>query len=121
MAAKVHAHAAARDMMRAPFGLCDRERLRELLAQVGFGMIRISVRAMNCRFPSPEEPLRRQMLSSPLAGPLGELSSGAMDALVADVDETLQPYVDDDGLAMTMECHAAKAFALPTAGWRLWT
>jgi hypothetical protein len=32
-----------------------------------------------------------------------------MDALIADVDETLQPYVDDDGLAMTMECHTAIA------------
>jgi SAM-dependent methyltransferase len=101
----------AGDMMRAPFGLGDRERLRAPLARAGFTTVRITVRALICRFPSPEELLRREMLSSPLAGPLGELAPAAMDALIADVDETLQPYVDDDGLAMTMECHTAIALA----------
>lgn len=99
----------AGDMMRAPFSLGDRERLRAPLARAGFAAVRIAVRALICRFPSPEELLRRQMLSSPLAGPLGELAPAAMDALIADVDETLQPYVDDDGLAMIMECHTAIA------------
>jgi len=110
----------AGDMLRLPFGFGDREQLRALLAQAGFQKIRIAIRALVCRFPSPQELLRRQMLSSPLGEALRDLTTGApatdpagqtpaMHALVVDVDETLRPYVDDHGLALPMECHVATA------------
>jgi ubiquinone/menaquinone biosynthesis C-methylase UbiE len=101
----------AGDIMRAPFGWGDREALRNDLSSGGFDQdrVRIVLASMISRFPSPTELLRQEMLSSPIAGPLGELDDQAFAALVADVEETMEPYCDDDGVAIPMEAHLAIA------------
>lgn len=100
---------AAGEVMRSPFGFGYRDSLRDVLAEAGFDHVRITVQAKVCRFPSPVELLRQEMLASPLGAPLGELETSAMDALIADLVDALDPYVDDDGLAMPMESHMALA------------
>jgi hypothetical protein len=97
------------------WGLGHRESLRALLMRGGFENVRITAAAMVCRFPSPVELLRQEMQTTPLAEPIGELDPPARDALVADLEATLDPYVDDGGLAMTMESHIAVASASPSA------
>jgi hypothetical protein len=62
-----------------------------------------------CRFPSVAEFLRYEVLASPLAEPVGRLDSEARDGLIADLDDVLAEYVDDDGLALPAESHVALA------------
>jgi hypothetical protein len=97
--------------MRSPFGWGDRQDLANLLTAAGFDQVRVVLDSRISRFPSPTELLRQEMLSSPLAEPLAELDTPAFGALVADVEETLAPYTDDDGLAIPMEAHLALATA----------
>jgi hypothetical protein len=40
---------------------------------------------------------------------LGRLDAEERHALVADLEDVLQPYVDDDGLALPIESHVALA------------
>jgi hypothetical protein len=64
-----------------------------------------------CRFPSVAEFLRYEVLASPLADPVGWLDAEERDALVADLEHVLEPYVDNDGLALPIESHVALATA----------
>lgn len=43
--------------------------------------------------------------------PVGRLDAEERDALVADLEHVLEPYVDDDGLALPIESHVALATA----------
>jgi hypothetical protein len=62
-----------------------------------------------CRFPSVAEFLRYEVLASPLAEPVGRLDPEARDALVADLEDLLAAYVDDDGLALPAESYVVLA------------
>jgi len=44
-----------------------------------------------------------------VAGTLAALDAAAEAALLTDMTTTLQPYTDDDGLAVPMEAHVAMA------------
>jgi hypothetical protein len=55
------------------------------------------------RFASPGEFLRQQVASSPLAGPIGELDAGHREALRCHLDQALEPWADDDGVAVPMQ------------------
>jgi SAM-dependent methyltransferase len=103
--------APAGDIMRSPFALGDRDELRALLSTGGLVRQRLLMHCRVSRFPSISEFLRHEMLASPLAGPLGQLDQAAFDALVADVTATLDPYVDDDGLAVPMASYLGVAQA----------
>jgi SAM-dependent methyltransferase len=102
-------HAGAGGIMRAPFAFGDREPLRSLLLGAGFDRVRIVIDVKLCRFPSVDEFLRFEVLASPLAEPVGRLDAEERDALVADLEDVLDPYVDDDGLALPIESHVALA------------
>ena len=102
-------HAGAGGIMRAPFAFGDRESLRRLLLGAGFDGVRIVIDVKVCRFPSVVEFLRYEVLASPLAEPVGRLDAEERDALVADLEAVLEPYVDDDGLALPIESHVALA------------
>jgi SAM-dependent methyltransferase len=104
-------HAGAGGIMRAPFAFGDRESLRRLLLVAGFDRVRIVIDVKVCRFPSVAEFLRYEVLASPLAEPVGRLDAEERDALVADLEAVLEPYVDDEGLALPIESHAALATA----------
>jgi SAM-dependent methyltransferase len=109
-AAALARHSApAGTMMRSPFGFGGRDSLRAVLADAGFGQVRIVRHGRVCRFASPAELLRSETVASPMSEPLGQLDEGAAQALLADVEETMAPYVDDDGLTMPMEALLALA------------
>lgn len=65
------------------------------------------------RFPSPREWLRIQLAAIPPARVAGELEDGQrtalLEALVRDVGQALEPYVDDQGLGFPQECHVVLA------------
>jgi ubiquinone/menaquinone biosynthesis C-methylase UbiE len=100
---------AAGPMMRAPFAYGDQDTLRGLFVEAGFGHVHIAIEAKVCRYPSPAELVRQQALASPIGEPLGQLHERERTALVADLDNVLTPYRDDDGLAMPMESHVVLA------------
>jgi ubiquinone/menaquinone biosynthesis C-methylase UbiE len=104
-------HAGAGGIMRAPFAFGDQESLRRLLLAAGFDRVRILIDVKVCRFPSVAEFLRYEVLASPLADPVGRLDSEARDGLIADLEDVLGMYVDDDGLALPIESHVALAAA----------
>ena len=98
-----HAGADVAAVMHAPFAGPDAATLRQLLTDAGFAGVRLRIGIGATRFPSPEEFLRRQAASSPLAGPFGALDAEAQTALARDLDRALQAYVDDDGVALPIQ------------------
>jgi ubiquinone/menaquinone biosynthesis C-methylase UbiE len=104
-----HAGAEAAALMGAPFAGPDRHRLRRLMRDAGFEdpVVRIGVTCAH--FPSAAELLRRQALSSPLAGPVGALDRERREALQEALAAALEPYADDDGVALPMQTWLATA------------
>jgi len=90
-------------LMQVPFTGPDPAEWRRLLAGSGVGAVTIHIGILTVRFPSTEEFLRRQVAGSPLAGPIGTLEPSRRDALAADLDQRLAPYVDDAGLIFPMQ------------------
>jgi hypothetical protein len=93
----------AADVMRSPFAGPGRHALRELLVDAGFRDPVVRIGVITVRFPSPQEFLRQEAVSSPLAKPVGALDDGGRAALIAHVDQALVPYMDDDGVVFPME------------------
>jgi ubiquinone/menaquinone biosynthesis C-methylase UbiE len=104
-----HAGAEAGAMMRSPFLPWSREQLGDALREAGFRDVRIRIAVAEVRYPSPEELLRREAASSPLAGPLGALRADVRDALIREVDTALRDRVDDDGVVTPLETFVAAA------------
>jgi ubiquinone/menaquinone biosynthesis C-methylase UbiE len=104
-----HHASSAGEIMRAPFALGDQDSLRALFVAAGFRHVRIAIEARVCRFPSPAEFVRQQALASPIGEPLSRLDESEKAALVAELDDVLAPYLDDDGLALPMESHVLLA------------
>ncbi|WP_458206832.1 methyltransferase domain-containing protein [Haladaptatus sp. NG-SE-30] len=96
-------------MMRSPFPSWGMNELRDLVSDAGFHDVSITIGIEPMRYPSPEEFVRREAASSPLAGPLGGLERDVREALVRDVEETLREYTDDDGIIFPMEAHVVVA------------
>ncbi len=104
-----HHASAAGAMMRAPFALGDQDALRAFFVEAGFRHVHIAIEAKVCRYPSPTELVRQQALASPIGEPLGHLDECERTALIADLDNALAPYRDDDGLAVPTESHVVLA------------
>jgi ubiquinone/menaquinone biosynthesis C-methylase UbiE len=98
-----HAGDEAAGMMRAPFGWSDRGEIRDLVEAAGFEAVKIRIGVVVVRFPSADEFLRQEAVSSPLAGPVGALVDDRYRALGDDLARTLLPCVDDDGIAFPMQ------------------
>lgn len=96
-------------MMRSPFLPWSREQLRTALGEAGFQDVRVRIAVAEARYPSPEELVRQEAASSPLAGPLGALSPGARAALIRDVSTALRDRVDDDGVVSPLETFVVTA------------
>lgn len=99
----------AAQMMRSPFPEWDDSDLRALIQDAGFQDVTITNHISSVRYPSTEEFLRREAASSPLAGPLGSVSSDVRTALLADLGEALEPYTDDHGVVFPIETYVAVA------------
>jgi SAM-dependent methyltransferase len=98
-----HVGAEVAALMRAPFGGPGRAQLEGLLAQASFASVRIRIADIGARFPSPREFLHRQVVSSPLATPIGALESNRLVALADDVERVLNPYSEGDGIVLPMQ------------------
>jgi ubiquinone/menaquinone biosynthesis C-methylase UbiE len=104
-----HAGPEAGAMMRSPFPDYDRERLRSLFRAAGFADVHVRVQVADERYPSPSEMLRQEAASSPLAGPLSALPEARREALVREIESTLDRYRDDAGVTFPMETFLVRA------------
>jgi SAM-dependent methyltransferase len=98
-----HAGPEAAALMRRPFSGPDRDGLRGLLADAGFGGTLVRLGGFLARFASPEEFLSQQVASSPLAEPVGELDEGRREALRHHFDQAVEPWIDDDGVVVPLQ------------------
>lgn len=104
-----HVDEEAATMMRSPFPSWGLPEIRALVEDAGFRDVTITIEIGSTRYPSPEECVRREAASSPLAGPLGALSREVQDELIRDVAEALRAYTDDQGVVFPMETHLVSA------------
>jgi ubiquinone/menaquinone biosynthesis C-methylase UbiE len=104
-----HVGPEASAVMRSPFPSWSLEDLREIFRNAGFTEVHINLGIGTIRYPSAHEFLRREVASSPLAGPLEHLSASVRDAVVRDVEAGLRSYQDDDGLVFPMETYLVLA------------
>lgn len=104
-----HVGDEAAAMMRSPFPSWALPELRDLVREAGFRDVAVTIGIGSMRYPSPEELVRREAASSPLAGPLGALSREVRDALIRDVGEALREHADDEGVVLPMETYLVTA------------
>jgi hypothetical protein len=90
-------------MTSGPFSLSNPEELHALLAMAGFNDIGIHPAAKILRYPSPDEFVLHYATGSALAGAVAGADDNARAALIAEVGEKLQSFVDDQGLAFPIE------------------
>ena len=60
-------------------------------------------------FPSPAEFVPQYVWGSPIAAVIGKPDTSVLDAVIRDVADALQPYLDDHGLSFPIENHLAAA------------
>jgi len=104
-----HAGAETAALMEAPFAGPDRDGLRRLLTDAGFGGVHVRIGTFPVRFASPGELLSAQAASSPLGAPLAALDGEIRDALARDLDQTLTEWADDDGVVFPLQTWLASA------------
>ena len=98
-----HAGETAGTMMRSPFPDWDQNTIHNMVAEAGFGNIQMHLEIISMRYPSPEEFLRREAASSPLAGEIEAMEPEKRMELVDDLNRSLEAYTDDRGVIFPME------------------
>jgi ubiquinone/menaquinone biosynthesis C-methylase UbiE len=96
-------------MMRSPFPALDREDLRELARTAGFEDVKVRIEVLEIRYPSPAEFLRQEAASSPCAEQIYLFGEDTRARLVADLEEGLRRFVDDDGLVFPAQTFMVSA------------
>ena len=100
-----HAGATAGTMMRSPFPDWDQKTIRTMVAEAGFEDIQIYLEIISMRYPSPEEFLRCEAASSPLAEEIETMDPERRKKLVDDLNISLEAYTDDRGVVFPMETY----------------
>jgi len=100
-----HVGDTAGTMMRSPFPDWDQKTIRNMVSEAGFGDIRVQLEIISMRYPSPEEFLRREAASSPLAGEIEAMDAERRMELVDDLIKSLEAYRDDRGVVFPMETY----------------
>ena len=98
-----HAGETAGTMMRSPFRDWDQKTIRGMVTEAGFGDIQIHLEIISMRYPSPEEFLRREAASSPLAGEIEAMEPDIRRDLIDDLNKSIETYTDDRGVIFPME------------------
>lgn len=98
-----HAGETAGNMMRAPFPEWDQKTIRSMVKDAGFKNLSLRIEIISMRFPSPEEFLRREAISTPLAGEMESLETDIRNQLIDDLNRSLESYQDDNGVVFPME------------------
>jgi SAM-dependent methyltransferase len=96
-------------ILREPFAGPDRADLHRLLTAAGFRAVRVRIGIVDVRFPSAREFLRREVVSTPLAEPMRGLDDARHEEMTAELERTLAPYTDDDGIAFPLQAWLAVA------------
>lgn len=105
-----HVGPAAASVMQAPFVFGDTpEELRALMSEAGFETIKIRSDVRMVRFESPEAFVRYQAGGSPLASHVAGVDDSVREALVSHVNNAMQAYMNDEGIAFPIEGHIAAA------------
>jgi ubiquinone/menaquinone biosynthesis C-methylase UbiE len=101
----------AAELMHAAFRLGEAEAIRFLLEDAGFRGVRIRQEERRARFPSPES-FARWVVQGSVVGRSGVVvRPEALAALIDEVSQALQPYVEVDGLVFPMQAQLAVAHA----------
>lgn len=96
-------------ILREPFAGPDRADLHRLLTAAGFRAVRVRIGIVDVRFPSAREFLRREVASTPLAEPVSGIDEARHAEMTAELERTLAPYTDDDGIAFPFQTWLAVA------------
>ena len=108
-----HVAPGASRAKRAEHALADPAELEALVADAGFGQIRIETVTKTTHFRSVAEYVHVQLIATPLASIVERVDATARDAvvdgLVKDLSAALEPYEDDSGLSFPQEAHALLA------------
>jgi ubiquinone/menaquinone biosynthesis C-methylase UbiE len=100
-----HAGETAGTMMRSPFPDWDQKTIRNMVAEAGFRNIQVHLDIITMRYPSPEEFLRREAASSPLADEIETMDPERRKKLVDDLKDSLEVYTDSRGVVFPMETY----------------
>lgn len=103
-------------VLREPFAGPDRADLHRLLTAAGFRAVRVRIGIVDVRFPSAREFLRREVVSTPLAEPVSGLDEARHEQMAMELERTLAPYTDDDGIAFPFQTWLAVAARGQDAG-----
>ncbi|MDH3601150.1 MAG: class I SAM-dependent methyltransferase [Candidatus Tectomicrobia bacterium] len=96
--------------VRRPFSLGDAEELRAIVFEVGFRDVELRTVTKLARFASPKHFVDSIAAGAPSSRhALTQVPEQAQSMLVEDVSATLQPYLDEDGVAIPVESHLLRA------------
>jgi len=95
--------------IRGAFALGDREELRAVVSAAGFRTIRVRIDSQMIRYPALEEFVPGYLSATPVAGLVAKLDVPTRAAILQQVTTSLQPYIDDEGLAAPIEAHVLAA------------
>lgn len=98
-----HVGETAGNMMRGPFPEWDQKTIRSMVKDAWFENLLLHIEIISMRFPSPAEFLRREAVSSPLAGEMESLEMGIRNQLIDDLNRSLESHQDDNGVVFPME------------------
>ena len=99
----------AEAMMRSPFPEWTGEDLGTLGRDAGFSESLLTIEIGSMRYPSVEEFVRREAASSPLSKSLATIEPAVREALIEDVRNALEDYIDDEGIVFPMESYLLTA------------
>jgi SAM-dependent methyltransferase len=104
-----HVNAEASAAARSPFSLWSIDELRDLLDGTGWRDAAIHSRERMLDFPSPADFVLQYVWGSPVAAVIGKPDTSVLEAVIGDVADALQPYLDDHGLSFPIENHLVAA------------
>lgn len=96
-------------IFHSSFSLGNRENLRSLLSRAGFRNIHIRLEVKMARYPSVDEFIPGYLLATPIATEIAAMNGTDRSELLRSITASLSDYIDDDGLAASMECHLVSA------------
>ena len=104
-----HVSQEAATLMYNVFGLGEAKTIRDLLEEAGFREVQIRREERMARFPSPDDFTTYVVKGSVLGRTGVQVSDEALKALIDDVNETLRPYGQPDGLIFPMQAHLVRS------------
>jgi ubiquinone/menaquinone biosynthesis C-methylase UbiE len=89
--------------MRQVFSLHDHRGLRDLADSAGLREVAVETRPQRIILPPPSEFLWQYVVSTPLAGPVGQIDDNARAALERDVTAAWHPFLEGDALRLDID------------------